>query len=311
MSLITSRKHALLWLLTGLSATVDVATGLFHDIGPPAFQATALTVPLLLFALVHGSVQFRWRDLIVFAAICIAVSNVFENLSIMTGFPFGHYHYTEKLGLKLLHVPVLIGPVFFAVGYLAWTVAAVILRVSGPPRGHALVALPLTAGFVLVGWNLSFDPLASTVRQAWVWRDGGSYFGVPASNFFGWYLTGYVFFQLFALYLNWRHLGATASPGHPRAYWLQAIVVYAMIGVIVVLSAVTAATSGTAADEAGVVWRTREIYAVCALVCTFTMGAFTLLALAELLRRPQAIATGSQSAPHRAETARVAAARQS
>jgi putative membrane protein len=278
-----SRRITLLWLLTGLSAAVGIATGLFHDIGPPALQATALTLPLLLFALVHGSVQFRCRDLLMFAAICIAVSNAFENLSVLTGFPFGRYHYTESLGPKLFHVPVLIGPVFFAVGYLAWTVAAIILRSEDYPRGHAVFTLPLLASFVLVAWNLSHDPLVSTVRRAWIWHDGGSYFGVPVGNFLGWFLTGYLFFQLFALYLSGRRPQASRDDGRAGGYWLQAVVVYGMIGAIVILSAMTATASGTVTDAAGAVWRIRDIYAVCGIVCTFTMGTFTLLAIVELL----------------------------
>jgi hypothetical protein len=35
-----------------------------------------------------------------------------------------------------------------------------------------------------------------------------------------------------------------------------------------------------------VVWRIREIYAVCALVCASTMGAFTLLGLVMILDLP-------------------------
>ena len=61
--------------------------------------------------------------------------------------------------------------------------------------------VPLIASFLMVARNLSSDPLLSTLRQAWIWRDGGSYFGVPVINFFSWYLTTYIFFQLFSFYL--------------------------------------------------------------------------------------------------------------
>jgi Carotenoid biosynthesis protein len=39
--------------------------------------------------------------------IAFIVNNFYENLSILTGFPFGHYHYTEALGPKLFLVPLL------------------------------------------------------------------------------------------------------------------------------------------------------------------------------------------------------------
>jgi hypothetical protein len=52
----------------------------------------------------------------------------------------------------------------------------------------------------MVSWDLTIDPMMSTINGSWVWHNGGSYFGVPVSNFLGWYLTVYVFFQCFALY---------------------------------------------------------------------------------------------------------------
>jgi uncharacterized membrane protein len=137
-----------------------------------------------------------------------------------------------------------------------------------------------------VAWNLSFDPLASTVRQVWIWKEGGSYFGVPASNFLGWYLTGYAFFQLYAFYL--RHLGGDRVGHEPqsREFWLQAVVVYGTIAGIVILSAFTVTSTGAIADAAGVVWRIRDVYTACALVGACTMGAFTLLGLVMILDLP-------------------------
>lgn len=41
-----------------------------------------------------------------FCAVTLVVSNALENLSILTGFPFGNYHHT--LGLQVFLVPVLI-----------------------------------------------------------------------------------------------------------------------------------------------------------------------------------------------------------
>ena len=62
-----------------------------------------------------------------FVAVCLVVSNILENTSILTGFPFGHYHYTDALGPKLLLVPLLIGPAYFANGYFAWVIGNVLV----------------------------------------------------------------------------------------------------------------------------------------------------------------------------------------
>jgi len=149
-----------------------------------------------------------------------------ENLSILTGFPFGHYYYTNALGPKITLVPILIFPSYIAFGYLAWVLS--ILIVGGVRRGSTIfttVAVPLVASFMMVAWDLSLDPIASTIRQNWIWTQGGGYFGVPISNFLGWSFTVYVFLQPFALYM--RHRGSDAlSRTAPIAHYLQAILVY-------------------------------------------------------------------------------------
>src|SRR5262245_23059792 len=80
-----------------------------------------------IFALIHGAMRYKWRGMLVFLVVCLVVSNIFENLSILTGFPFGNYTYTDVLGIKLFLVPILIGPAYFSTGYLAWVLATVIV----------------------------------------------------------------------------------------------------------------------------------------------------------------------------------------
>lgn len=65
--------------------------------------------------------------------------------------------------------------------------------------GRPVLTLPLVASFIMVGWDLSQDPVWSTVLHAWIWLGGGDYFGVPVSNFIGWFVTSYVLYQSFAL----------------------------------------------------------------------------------------------------------------
>lgn len=52
----------------------------------PISTALATFVPLI-FCFVHGARRYRHRELLVFAAITLGVSNLLENLSVLTGFP--------------------------------------------------------------------------------------------------------------------------------------------------------------------------------------------------------------------------------
>jgi uncharacterized membrane protein len=271
----------MLWAIVALYAALILLRPL--GLIPGSLNAPLGALLPLGFALLHGSKQYRWRDMLAFTAICLVVSNAFENLSILTGFPFGHYHYGPDLGPKLFLVPVLIGIAYLGVGYLSWTLARLILG-GKRPRRERTVAVPLIASFIMVSWDLTLDPVASTIGGSWIWRDGGAYFGVPISNFLGWYLTVYVFFQLFALYLG-------RSPARPQRNTIQALQslwwpVWAMAAATAFRPVLTLLFrppgSPTVIDPAGVAWNVAAIYGVCALGAIFGMGAFLVLALVRL-----------------------------
>lgn len=239
----------------------------------------------MAFALIHGSKHYGWRDMLAFAVICLVVSNAFENLSIVTGFPFGHYHYSDNLGPKLFLVPLLIGPAYLGMGYLSWTVARLILG-GNRPAATRVFALPAVASFVMVAWDLTFDPVASTIAGSWVWHDGGAYFGVPVSNFLGWYLAVYLFFQTFALYQSRRQPQPAASVPIAANFWWPALAMYAATALrpVVTLPFLPPGPP-TVTDPAGVIWNVEALYGVCALAGIFTMGAFAMLALLRLTER--------------------------
>jgi uncharacterized membrane protein len=276
------------WVLVAIYALVTIVRrSVAPDLLPVSVSSALVTFVPFLFLVVHGSLGYRLRDLLVFAAITLVVSNAFENLGVLTGFPFGRYYYTDNLGPKVFLVPVLIGPAYVGTGYLAWTIARVLAGATHPrvPRlpGHLTFTVPLVAAFMMVSWDLSFDPVASTVNQSWIWLDGGGYFGVPFSNFLGWLLTTFVFLQLFALYLKGRP-SVQSTGGQPsRTQRLQAILFYGLIAAGYLQLSLTGATSGTVTDPAGMVWRVQDIYAVTGLIALFTMGAFTLLGLVRVM----------------------------
>jgi uncharacterized membrane protein len=284
----TNRQiNTILWGLVAVYTGVILLRGLAPNVLPPLVSVALVTLLPFLFVFVHGSLHYRFRDLLVFAAITLAVSNIFKNLSILTGFPFGHYFYTDGLGPKLFLVPILIGPAYLGTGYLAWTLARIVLGATDKRLpGQQVWAVPVLASFLMVAWDLSFDPIASTLRQSWIWQQGGSYFGVPLSNFLGWFLTVFVFFQLFALYLRGRSSAPSAAPTLSRGYWLLAVAFYGVIALGTPLNILAQTANATAADPAGVLWRTQDIYTVTGLVWMFTMLPFTLLGLIRLAGWP-------------------------
>src|SRR3984893_15779468 len=115
----------LLWVLAASSVIAHMATIVLHL--PQGAGGAMIASSLTLFGLLHGAATYGWRGILLFLVVCLGVSNAFENLSIVTGFPFGSFHYSDAMGPKLFLVPLQIGPAYFGVGYLSWTVARAIL----------------------------------------------------------------------------------------------------------------------------------------------------------------------------------------
>ena len=264
----------LLWLLAATCILSHLTSILLHL--PQATDGAMLAGSLMLFGLFHGASTYGWRGIIFFIVTCLGVSNAFENLSILTGFPFGWYHYSDKMGPRLFLVPLLIGPLYFGVGYLSWTLARAILGdTNGRLAGRLVLATPILASFIMVSWDLTIDPKDSTITSNWIWRDGGSYFGVPLGNFLGWYLTVYVFLQAFAL----RARRLSGTPDHIPGYWAKPLLAYTSIVIAPILSLTLSSAPGSVLDPAGQAWQIHDIQVVTALVGLFTLLPFWLLAL--------------------------------
>ena len=241
--------------------------------------------PLLFpFALIHGARRYGWKGIAVFMVITLIVSNILENSSILTGFPFGHYYYTDSLGPKIALVPFFISLSYISFGYLAWVFSTILV---GEVRRNSTilttVAVSLVASFVMVDWDFSLDPIASTINHAWIWTQGGGYFGVPISNFLGWSFTVWIFFQLFALYQR-RRVSEDLSRALPTTHYLQSIIVYLWTGIGFVLGYLLRPANMQTTDAVGHVWQTSDIYESMAISAIYTMIFVSILALAILYR---------------------------
>src|SRR5438105_4655759 len=112
----TRNTSLVLWALV----LINVMLTLVNVVFPGNIPIALLVLMPLPFVLLHGALRYKWSGIITFFLISLVVSNLLENSSILTGFPFGHYYYTDLLGPKLFLVPLLIGPAYVGNGYLAW-----------------------------------------------------------------------------------------------------------------------------------------------------------------------------------------------
>src|SRR5260221_10992913 len=271
---------------------VYAAASLFPSFFPTAFSmsvqlALAFFLPLAI-AIIHGALRYGIAGIVAFMILCFGISNTFENLGVLSGFPFGHYHYTEVMGPKLFQVPLLIGPAYFGAGYTSWVLAEILLReIDRVPDRLSVIAIPVVAAFIMVGWDVCFDPGSSTLHHLWIWENGGGYFGVPLTNYLGWYLPVFVFLLAFSLYRARRiRTGLHLTTG----YWAQPAVLFIIMALAYpadYLAAVLAGRNVAVKDAAGHLWSSLDIHETAAIVSVFTMMFVAVTCLRILARREQ------------------------
>lgn len=278
-----------LWCMVAIYAVARVLQ-LFTSTVPMLFVLGMHVLPALAFALVHGALRYRVRNSIAFVLLFLVIGNVIENLGVATGFPFGHYYFTAGMGPKLFHVPISLGLAYAGLGYVSWVLAEIIVKDSNSTRANVL-RVPALAAVIMTSWDLSQDPVWSTVLHLWTWTRGGAYFGVPWSNFFGWLLTTFLIYLCFALMLNADVPNSEISekenlrsPSGSSHMW-AAIAFYALAAAGNVLLLTSRPPVAVVADPTGTQWRVRDITVTGALVSIFLMGSFVCWASAKLKGR--------------------------
>ena len=273
-----------------IAAWVGLAIYLVLVIGfawNPTPFAQALAAVGIAAAGAHATFYYGWKNAAVLVAICLIVTFTMENIGVATGYPFGRYHF--EVGSNLMHVgsiPIIVGPLWFGMGYFSWIVAGTLLGgiYQGLKRKFEIVALPLVAAFVMAQWDVVMDPPEATISKVWLWHDGGADFGVPLSNYLGWLLTAWLFYQGFAIYLSRRDLSAPAIGGR-RMLRFAAILFYLGAG----LAHVTPwamGQSGEVTDAANHVWRVQDLREAAVVVMLFTMFFTSVLAALRLATDP-------------------------
>jgi uncharacterized membrane protein len=146
--------------------------------------------------LAAGLVDLGWRRTLGFAAWVWPVAWLSEFTSTQIGVPFGFYRYTEATRgqeLFIANVPLMDSLSFTFLTYAAFTLARAALK----GRTTSRVTLTAVAGLLMMLIDVVIDPLAVRGDRWFLGRifdyaEPGVYFGVPLSNFAGWWLVGLV-----------------------------------------------------------------------------------------------------------------------
>src|ERR1039457_1521675 len=160
-------------------------------------------------------VNFGVRTTLLFTGLTYGVSLACEWSSVHNGFPFGLYHYidaTRGREIWIAGVPFMDSLSFTFLGFASYTVALLIasqlcrrgldLRVLDTWKIRRSPRVWLMAALFMVMVDLVVDPL-SVLGDRWFlgkmfWYDPpGPHFGVPISNYLGWYFVAAVTIPIF------------------------------------------------------------------------------------------------------------------
>ena len=269
----------LLWGIIAIYA-VARASQLFADRLPALLIVILHILPPAVFAIVHGSIVLGRKRTLLFAALCLGAGSAAEILGVRTGFPFGRYHFTDLMGPKILDVPILLSLAHLGIAYCAWIMSVLILgfanQRSSRPRA---VAAALLASLIMTSWDLAMDPDWSTIDHAWIWHDGGAFFGVPVSNFLGWFGTAFVYYLSFAFLSR----GEFVTPSsHSKSLMCLPPILYALCALGNLLSLSMPMAPPVIADASGKPWSTAHLLTACAAVSLLGMMTFALVSLMKL-----------------------------
>jgi uncharacterized membrane protein len=180
--------YALLTFYTLLSPFLGLP---YHPVFTPLLTLLAFT-----FALLHGTQNLGWKHTLLLLLLTFAISLLFECVGVATGWVYGPYHYTDKLGPKFLGlVPLLIPVAWFMMTYPSYIIAIRLVPILKKVWVWRMLVGALGA-VIMTAWDLAMDPMMVSGGH-WVWEQSGAYFGIPLQNYWGWWLTTFITFWLF------------------------------------------------------------------------------------------------------------------
>ncbi len=259
-------KSPMRWLALTLMALPLLALTVF----------TALHYPLLSLGLIISSVLLMlicaWsavqlvgsRNAAIFAALGLSLGWFAEQMGSSRGWFFGRYVYTDVLGPRLGDVPWVIPLMWFALCWVGYVLAQLILWRQ--PVGAGGMSWPrrfttaLLAAMLVTAFDLGADPYFVFVLKAWVMQktDGG-WFGETLQGFAGWMLISW----LIVLIVQWlmrdqpqqpRLTKTKVAAALPLGIYASAMVFQLLLGHPIATRAVALFAMGIPLLAAAVAW---------------------------------------------------------
>ncbi|QYO66661.1 isopentenyl-diphosphate Delta-isomerase [Leptolyngbya sp. 7M] len=168
---------------------IFLAIGAFFmvNVELPTWSHYVSAINIALFALPSFWAVRRWlgwRDGSVLVLVLGVYALAIETSAIVTGFPYGHFGYSDLLGYRIF------GLVPWNVAF-AWTPLMLGAYAIAANLFGGGVLRVITATLIITLFDIVLDP-GAVYLGFWQYEGGGWFYNVPISNFAGWLVSGAV-----------------------------------------------------------------------------------------------------------------------
>ncbi|MGC8597739.1 MAG: carotenoid biosynthesis protein [Thermocladium sp.] len=178
----------------------------FGLLGSPMF--------FILFYIINSVIILGARRTLIFLLLASIISFLFEYVGVHYGVPFGSYSYTSAMGLMMLGVPLFIPLLWSSLAYFTMEAAG----------NYYLASLGMVA------LDAAFDPVLSGPLGLWRWSTRGQYFGVPLTNFAGWFIVSLIIYSAFRASTGFRPKSSPVALAFYASYYASWVFADVLLG---------------------------------------------------------------------------------
>lgn len=230
-------KMIMCWILLALC----LFFGLYPFAHHSPLMAYAVSNIAVVLCLIHCSMWAGWRTTIKMFLFSALFGGFVEVLGVNFQYLYCNYYYPDAInGPMVLGVPIMVMVSYFSLGYACFIMGRVLVGgLSNKVHGMRWLGVTIFAALAMTTHDFSNDPFMSTVKGLWIWRDGGAYFGVPLSNFIGWFINTGMIAAVVGLFANsdqaMKHISVPQNPN----FFLPPILLYLVFEIPVMLRPIT------------------------------------------------------------------------
>jgi putative membrane protein len=185
---------------------------------------------ILMFACCWASAShfLGHRPALHFVIIALVFGWFAEEMGARYGWFFGSYDYTDVLGPRIGSVPFIIPLMWFALCYVAYVIANLIVwqtPTDGVPSTLMTVIMAFLGAMIVTAYDLGADPYMVFTLKAWIMtKTDGGWFGETLQGFVGWMTVAFAIIYTFRLTL--RKKPAVPSSRVTPLYALVPLLIY-------------------------------------------------------------------------------------